>query len=207
MKIKKEISLASIFLAFMLSVGMASAFGVATPYWDDNPLRMYPGESAEVTLNLQNMVGSEDVTLSAEFTKDGNGIATFVGGLEYLVPFGRDDVPVLISIDVPETDTVGGTRYIELAFSQVSTDNGGMVSVVGGFNTKFPVYVVAEEESTFYLAPPVEEESGEEKDRGVWYLVGAIVIIIIVILWILLRRRRKGCSILMVQGLGQLMLQ
>ena len=39
----------------------ANAFGVSSPYWQGNPVIMYPGETKIVNLNLQNNIGEDDV--------------------------------------------------------------------------------------------------------------------------------------------------
>ncbi len=50
----------------ILLIGLASAFGVGAPYWEDNPLVMERGTTKNVEINLQNMVGNDDVSVKAE---------------------------------------------------------------------------------------------------------------------------------------------
>ena len=42
-----------LFLMLTLSISLISAAGVATSYWDDNPLKLAPGESTVASLRLQ----------------------------------------------------------------------------------------------------------------------------------------------------------
>lgn len=48
-----------------LSISLISASGVAVPYWNENPLRLAPGETTIIQLTLQNKVGNDDVTFEA----------------------------------------------------------------------------------------------------------------------------------------------
>ena len=43
-----------------------SAFGITSPYWQERPLEVVPGETVDVYLELQNMLGEEDITVVAE---------------------------------------------------------------------------------------------------------------------------------------------
>lgn len=175
-----------IFIILAMLIPLSNASGVATPYWDGNPLKLAPGESKIVSLALQNMVGDEDITLKAELLNDGGGIATLLeDDLIYFVPFGENNVPVNIKIDVPENIEIGGVRDIVLAFSQVSGDEEGMVQLVSGFTTKFPVNVVIPEESELYKVEPEEPTSNK-------FLILVFVILFIVALIIYLLKKRKN---------------
>ena len=89
---KKKVALAavSLFVLAFLAAGVL-AMGVSSPYWDQNPLNLYPGQTENVQLNLQNMVGSDDVTISASITK-GSEIASITdASTVYSVPAGTKD--------------------------------------------------------------------------------------------------------------------
>jgi len=189
MKQKRNLPLKRISLMLMCvcAMSLVIASGVSRPYWDENPLRLAPGEEMLVTLTLQNMVGGQDLTLKAELTGDGGGIATIIDeSKEYAVPFGASDIPVNVLVQVPETDRVGGVRQISLFFEDVTPSGGGMVHVSSAFSTNFPVYVVVEEESELYIPTPSEEERSY-----IGFLLGAISAIVLIILVILISRPNK----------------
>jgi len=178
---------------FLFSISIVSAFGASTPYWDENPLRLALGESTIVNLALQNMVGSgEDITLRAILTNDGGGIASLVDvDLDYFVAFGRDDVSLPISVTIPEDSAMGGARNIELSFMQVASDEGGMLTVSGGFTTRIPVYVVVPQESVLFEEEEIITET-PSKGADVWkWALLAIVILALIILWIIKKRYKK----------------
>jgi len=142
----------------IMLISFSSAFGVSTSYWDENPLKIAPGESKIVKLGLQNKVGDEDITFKAKLTNDGEGIATIVDeNLDYFVPLGESN-EVTIQIEVPEDANKGITHTITISFTQVSSGEGGMVRLAGGVVSKFPVEIVGEEESELY--DPEAKEKG-----------------------------------------------
>ena len=85
-----ELAVVMFVLAIVL-VGVVSASGVSSPYWDSdpaNPLKVYKGETKTINLNLQNMVGNEDLTYSVEI-KEG-AVASLSGGV-YIVKAHTSD--------------------------------------------------------------------------------------------------------------------
>ncbi len=169
----------------VMSLFFVSAFGVSTSYWDGNPLKLAPGESMIVTLGLQNKVGSENVTLRANLTNDGDGIATFVDeNLDYFVLLGGG-AGVPIKIEIPEDEKIPGVHQITLSFTQISSGDGGMVRLVGGFAAKFPVEIVVEGESELYV-PKLERDFWNKKTFN-W----AVLIILTAIVLFLLKRKGK----------------
>ncbi len=158
----------------IMMVSLVNAFGVSTAYWDDNPLKIAPGESKIVVLGLQNKVGTEDVTLKAKLTSDGEGIATLTdANLEYFVPLGGGN-SVTIQIEVPEDADKGITHTITVSFTQVASGEGGMVRLTGGIVSKFPVEIVGEEESELY------DPEAKKGLSGFWMIVIALVAVLII---------------------------
>jgi len=185
MKKSKQViigGLVAFLIAFLIPFGLA--FGIVNSYWDDNPLRLSPGESKTVFLGLQNMIGDENMRFSAEITNDGGGIATLVDtNLNYLVPLG-DEVGVPIRIEIPEDAKRGVTHKITTSFTQISSGGGGMVHLTTGISSNFPVEVVGERESELYIQP--EAKKGIP---GFWFILIAIAITLIV--FTLVRRRKN----------------
>ena len=91
------LSLVLLITSFAIAEG---GIGVARPYWEGYPLKMFPGEEPIVNLNLQLEADAEDSFFIAEVIEDGKGIATFdQPDLRYKVESGGNtDVPVNIII-------------------------------------------------------------------------------------------------------------
>lgn len=171
-------------IALLLLSSLASAFGVTTPYWDTKPLVMSPGESIDFALRLQNMDGTEDVTLKAELV-GGAEIATLTDKeLEYLVPLGKKGIKVNLRAEIPE-DALPGKEYtIRVSFKEISTAEEGMVQMVGGIGKSIPVIVKPEE-----VLP--EEEAPEEEEKGFPTAMVVLLLVIVVILWYILFKKKK----------------
>jgi hypothetical protein len=165
----------------ILSVSLISASGVASPYWDDRPLKLAAGESKTVTLTLQNMVGDGDLYLEAEVSDD-LGLASLVDGTDYFVPLGRDDIPLKVKVEVPEDAVVGETTFVWTSLQQVALGEGGMVRIASGFTSKFPVEVVSFDESELRRGEPEKEFS------PLW--IGLIVLVVLIFIG-LMRKTKK----------------
>lgn len=157
------------FVLAMFLVSLVSAFGVSSPYWGDNPLQIYRGETKVVNLNLQNMVGSDDVTLRAEVTQ-GADIASLSEDT-YTVPIGISDVVVPLKIRL-DRDSPSASS-VEVQFKTVATDDDGIVTLGTGMVVGFQV-VEVEREGLSTIA---------------WTIIGLAVILVVVIVF--LRKKRK----------------
>jgi hypothetical protein len=150
MNFKRTRVLILLVITLTLSLPLITAAGVARPYWDDNPLKLAPGESKIVQLTLQN-TDPENMTLAAII---GGEIATLDDKSdEYFVPSGEIDKKVNIKVEVPEDAEIGTIYKIIASFQQISSGEGGMIRMAGAFTVNFPVEVVGEEESEIYGEP------------------------------------------------------
>src|SRR3989344_2389335 len=156
MKLKlTRFKLVSLFsLTFLLMVQMVYAFGVTSPYWDTKPLELEPGQSADLQLLLQNMVGGKEMVLQASISEGADFASLVDTNLEYSLPFGAQDVPVNLKVMVP-TDAVRGSKHqIKVSFKQLlAQDSAETVQLGAGVGASFPVIVaplpLLEKESSF----------------------------------------------------------
>src|SRR3989344_6814706 len=140
MKIQLQIA---VLLMLAMFTQTAVAFGVTSPYWDTNPLELHPGESKDVQLLLQNMVGDKDLSFSASIS-EGTEIALLIDEkLTYNIPFGTKDVPVMLRISVPEDLQTGETVNVKVSFKQLTVENseGQMIQMTGGVGAIIPVKI------------------------------------------------------------------
>ena len=69
-----------------------------------------------------------------------------------------------------------------VSFIQVSSEEEGMVSLSGGFTTKFIVEVVTEKESVLFESPTESESAGGGMPVWGWALMAIIIVAIAVFL-------------------------
>lgn len=197
---KKNVNRIGVLIGFFLMASFAIAaavdtgIGVSSPYWGpENPLKVYPGESAIVTMTLGSAPGASDTYFVAEITENGNGIATLnQPGLTYFVKGGtKVEVPILIN--VPTDAVLGTSSKVNIMFTEASPDkpsDRGSVQISGGVSNGFPVEIVTKEQSTQILVPTVAPPSVEGKGNNV--LVWGIIILAIIILYMVFRKMKKN---------------
>lgn len=127
----------AVLIAFLFTVSLVSALGVSAPYWDGNPMHVDKGEKTTVELNLQNMVGNEDATLSAEIIQ-GSDIAS-LDKTEHTIQSGTSDYIVPLEISIPRDAT--GTKKVEIEFKTVTPGQEGSVTMGTGMTVAFDVVI------------------------------------------------------------------
>ena len=155
-----------LFLALASSPILA---GVSSSYWKENPLMMYPGETKQVELILQNMIGEKEIIYQAEIVK-GIEIARLTDSIhDYLVPFGRDDIKVYLEISIP--DSSYETNYeIKISFREIKQVSNGFVQLGAGIVTTIPV--------TIKETPSPEQVIEEPRTKTNMVLIALLIIIL-----------------------------
>lgn len=177
---KKITLLLGFAFVLLISISAVNAFGVSSPYWGSNPLKMYAGETKVVNFNLQNVVGDEDATVKVVINQ-GSDIASLEKDI-YFVKAGASDTYVPLTVRIPEG--VIGTYAIALEFKNIAPGGAGGVAMgvgmVAGFDvivSERPPEVVPETQ----LAPPKSYLSG----------VAVLIIILIAAMVFFAKRRKK----------------
>ncbi len=137
----------SIFLVLTLT-SMVYAFGVSSPYWETNPLTMAAGETKIIDLNLQNMVGEEDVNVKVSL-KEGSEIASLSEEI-YTVEAQTSDTLVPLRIRIPREKA--NDSYKIVAEVRTVTPKGGSGALVlgTGMTVSFDVLVSGEIERNYW---------------------------------------------------------
>ena len=172
-----------VFFVALALAGFASAAGVATSVWQENPLRVNPGQEGYIEIYLQNMVGDEDLVFDIQYEDNPGGIAR-LDKTSYRVPFGRDDILVKLNYKIPEDAVVGQTYNIRLLFRAYNPDVEGGIRSVPAFGRVFPIIVVEEE-----VQPSPVEVSEALDYTFIWYFVGVLVIVGIIVYFVMKRKR------------------
>jgi len=175
---KKAYILTAAFLLIAAVISSVSAFGIAMPYWKENPLIMQPGEAKDVALELQNMVGNSDLTIRVELL-EGSDIATLTdSSMDYLVRKGTADTNVNLRVSIPSDEAIGTKHTITFSFSTV-TSGATATGVKVGTSIEKSVDVI----------------TGEVKEKGIetWMWVVAVVAILIILI-LLIKPKKKAAK-------------
>lgn len=142
---KKRVIFYGIFILILFFVGFADAFGVATLYSENYPLRLKPGEAKDTFFLLRNVLeGDSDIVVKSELSL-GEEITVLIDGPKiYDLPFG-EEVEVPVRILVPK-DVRPGTRYkVGATFRPLPKEiAGGNIEFIVNIGKSFPVLVVDE---------------------------------------------------------------
>jgi len=174
MKNKKSLGI-SIILLILAFVQLISGFGVSSPYWEGNPMVLSPGEEYEINLNLQNMIGDDDLLIKAEMIKGGD-IAKIKEGI-YEIKAHTSDTMAPLTIKIPRDILVPQTKRIHIEFKSVTPHETGMVTMGTGMSVKFDVLI---------QGSPIKREI-----PWATIIISIGIIIIAIVIIILIRRRKR----------------
>jgi len=178
MKNNEKIKIVLLIFLVLSLISSVYGFGVSSSYWVGNPLSLAAGETKIVDLNLQNVVGIEDVNVKVEI-KEGLEIASLEKDV-YVVKAGTSDTMVPIKIKIPREEAE--EKYdLSVEVKTITSGEGGTVALGTGMVVSFEVLIFGE----------VEETNIRPILIGV---ISGLVILIILIVLILKKIKKKKKS-------------
>jgi len=177
----KIILITGILLVVTLLGSLVSAFG--TSYIFDRPLALYPGQTRDIYVTLQNNNDPNTITAKAEMFQDAE-VAKMTDGLDtFVVPY-RVPVQVNLSFTAPPDAKVGDTYNVGLKFTPQATSEGGMgiVFLTGASIDVLIVEKPGEKPQELAEEPPLTEAL---------VFIGLAIIIIAIVLIVLVKKKRK----------------
>ena len=144
--------LITIGILIILSINLVFALGVNSPYWQTNPLKMYPGETKEVVFPLVNSVNEPTTEATVSLTK-GNEIAEIISGDKYNVNPGENDKNIVLRITIPENAKIGDDYGVGFKVLYIPAGESGNVKLNVEYNIDFPVQIVSQADATSTTNP------------------------------------------------------
>ena len=166
----------STIFAVILLAGIVQAAGIAAPYWDtpgnENPLYLTKRESKVVNFELQNMVGSSDLTFKVTLDSKENVVKFANNQDTYSVPAGqRIEVP--IEVTVPPEAQLENSYKIKVLAQEVKSGEAGQFSLGSAFENSFDLIVAQ---------PPAKAQQKKASDSMyIFYLIIGIAAVGLVI--------------------------
>lgn len=179
MKTNKIIWITAIILAITLFQNLVSAFG--TSYVFEQPLTMYPQQTKNIFVTLQNNNDQETITAKVSLIQD-TEIVQLTDGLEtFDVPY-YTSVKVNFSVTAPKEAKAGDAYKAKLRFTPQASGAGGMGLV----------FMTGADIDVLIVEPPIE--AGEELKelpslRGVLAIIALAIIAVAIILIVLIRKK------------------
>ncbi len=175
----------AILLALTLVSSFVSAFGVS--YIWGSPLEMYPGQSRDIYITLQNRAGEIGDVNARVDVLEGQEIVEFTDASNiYFVPY-NGAARANFTVSVPKNAEIGDGYWVKLSVTTVADGDSGGMGFATGSGQKIYVQVVPE---------PVEggEELAQESTGFLGLLVFiliAIVIVAVVLIIVVKKKLRK----------------
>jgi len=176
-------------LIILLVMPLVNAFGVTTPYWDENPLIMFPGETKDVQLLLQSEADSDPLIARAELIEGGEVATMLDSNLDYNVEPGQKDVAVNIRITIPEDANLNDRYDVRVSFREIlERGGGGPVQMATGVGTKIPVVVESFANAGEAVREPKTQATSISLTTSILLLA---IIVIIIIAYTTLKNKTK----------------
>ena len=179
------IKLIAFSILVLFSFSLVFALGVSSPYWNTNPLKMYPGETRNVDFPLVNGV-NDPATEATVILTAGEEFMEITSGESYSIGSGENEEKIKLKIKVPSNAEVGSTYDLGFIVRYSPEGEGANVKLDVEYNIDFPLQVVNQGEEEFIPAPVNEE-------INFTLLIVALVIImilaILIIIAVIFRRR------------------
>lgn len=190
---KRGVILVVLFLIIITLANKVYAFGISTPYLENDTLRVLPGQNYTYTITLQN--GDEQSYYVDIIYSSTNNVADMVAG-EYYTPAKTYNNTFDFSINIP-SDAKLGEKYTLEYSAKPRIDNNGTVTL--GVELKRSISIVVTDEKNTNVQPLISPKGIVTHAnygnilRSTWkYIFSAIVlvlaILIVIRLWKLSRR-------------------
>jgi len=164
------------------------AFAVSSSYHKNRPLVMVPGETANIDIKVQNMVGGGGDIIAVVEIASGKDIATLQEDkVEVLVPFNTFTTAVPIQVTIPQEAKVGEVREISIAIGQKSEGNGAPLSLSTSYRMNIPVQI-GEIANT---PEPIVEQPRTVDVNSIVTVVSVLLLLILFLLMMMYDKQRK----------------
>jgi hypothetical protein len=175
------------FAVFVTLAGaFASAFAVSSPNWKENPMILYAGETRDFNMILQNVGGSEALSVRPSITA-GSDIIKLIDSEEiFTIPAGGR-IYVNLRAAMP-ADAVLDTVYnFDIVFTSVPGNEPGSFGFGSSVGKKFDVIVGPQ----YVVEEPEYAPSPSIGGTKIIMIVIATVIGLFIIWWIINKNRSK----------------
>ncbi len=173
-------------ITLILTISNVFALGINSPYWKDNPLKMYPGEIKNIQFVLENSVSEEKSAEAIISLIDSGGISEIIGKTEFTIPPGSKDKKVELKVSIPNNAQIGELYNIKFSVKPANTQQEGNIQAVIGYDIEFPVIVTEKSQI------PIEPISTTEGKSNYTIFIIILVILVIAILTLYFIYKRKS---------------
>lgn len=179
-------------ILILVSINGIFAFAISSAYYSDNPLYMKAGETQDIFLTLQNLAGSEEVSVRAEITGGTEYVQLIDASDIYLVPVG-EKTKVNMRVSAPLSAKKGDSFPVNILFTTVKSGEGGTLAIASSIGQGFTI--VIGEERDFIVTPEQVETPSQEIESPLSSVIMYVVIgcvLVLIVLYFLKSSKKKA---------------
>ena len=169
----------------LLSINIISALGVNSPYWNENPLKMYSGQTTEVAFPLVNGVDEKTTEASVSLV-EGKEIAEITSGEKYTVQPGGNDKNIILRITIPPSSKIGDSYKVKFSVKYTPEGEEGNVKLDVKYNIEFPIEIVDQANASLPIALSTGNAGNETEEQNYTMIITIIAILLILLLAIII---------------------
>ena len=182
----RNLKIISVFLFAIFLTNTVFALGINSPYWKTNPLKMYPGETKDISFTLVNSVDEKTPANAFVSLIEENEIAQITTGDQYtIIPGGKETL--VLKISVPESAKIGDSYNIKFSVKSAPKEETGNVQLNIGYNIDFPVIIT--EKSSVQEA---QDQTLPEQKTNFNTIILSIITLIVIIIGIFFILKKKN---------------
>ncbi len=179
----RNIKKSLILLLVIFCLNSVLALGVNSPYWKDNPLKMYPGETKSIEFILENSVSEQKDAKAVVALVDSQGIAEIAGQTDFTIPPGARDKKVIIKVSVPKEVEIGKIYNVKFSVRSSDEKQSGNIQAIVGYDVDFPVLVVEKSQAS--------KEQIKITNTDYSFIITVIVVLLIAIISYIIYKKNK----------------
>jgi hypothetical protein len=128
-------------LGLLLLTNFVQAFAVSSLYWDENPLKLYPKESKDFALTLQNIVGTQDLDARIIIVTGSEIIKIKKPQEIYTIP-AKTNKAIGFTATAPKDAKPGDIYPIRIEAETVDKPESGKFGIGIGVAQKFDIIII-----------------------------------------------------------------
>lgn len=152
---------------FLFLISSVSALAISSSYWSG--LRLSPGETKEIYLTLQNIVGQEDLYIQGNILNGSEIVKLSDSNTLYSVPLGSK-TKVNMTITIPEDAKLGDKYLIDLSFTTVKVGGAGAFGFGSSIGQKINVIIGSD-----------SEIKTKQTTQTIYIVIGIVILLAIII--------------------------
>ena len=177
-------------IIFLLEISLVLALGVNSPYWNENPLKMAPGETRDVAFNLENGINEQTAHAFVSLTQ-GDNIAQITSQTQFTIPPGNKDSRIILKISIPSGVPQGTSYTVEFSVKDSPEQQTGNVQLNKEYKVSFPVQIVGQSEVSPALQTTAQTNSGNKTYLFIIGIVLVLALALIIVISIIKRNSSK----------------